>query len=147
MQDTLFVQFFSAVRDRYYDLCNGFSDVTALCRQHGDFFWQEHTADPSNWEDETTYNRPLPMKSGRVFVSAVYAHHLYQTFIWARRYPDIAFVVGGPVAAERGGGADGWKPLYIDVQNPESIPSNLTITGKSVEDWFGVPNFSFPWEL
>jgi hypothetical protein len=148
MRDTLFIQFYSSVRDRYTDLCNGFSDAHALCRQHGDFYWQEHTADPADWEDETIYHRrPLPIKRGRAFVSAVYVHHLYQAFIWARENPDVTFVVGGPVAAERGDRRGQWAPLYIDVRDPDAVPPNLTITGKSVEEWFGVANFSHPWVL
>ncbi len=148
MNDTLFVQFFSLIKDRYYDLCNGFSDVNALCRQHGDFFWQEHTSSSAAWEDEKIYEkRPLPIAKGRVFVSAVYVNHLYQAFVWARQYPEVEFVVGGPVAAERSDHRGGWSPLYIDIQDPSAVPPNLTITGKSVEDWFGIPNFSQPWDL
>jgi hypothetical protein len=74
-------------------------------------------------------------------------NHLYQSYIWAREYPDIRFIVGGPVAAERRVDVKGWNPVYFLIDSDDVWPSNLVITGKSVEDWFEVPNFSGKWKL
>jgi radical SAM superfamily enzyme YgiQ (UPF0313 family) len=35
----------------------------------------------------------------------------------------------------------------VRVDDPGAIPPNLTLTGKSVEQWFGVPDFSGRWHL
>jgi len=149
MRDTIFLQFYNAVKDEaYFDLCNGFSDTADLCRRHGEFIWMTHESDVDRWYTEETYaGRTLPITSGRVYVSAVYLNHLYQAYVWARAYPGIDFVVGGPVAAEQCGSGNGWNPIYFQLQQGAVFPSNLIFTGKSVEDWFGVPNFSGQWRL
>lgn len=148
MRDTIFLQFYNPVKDNYYDLCNGFSDAYDLCAGKGDFLWYEHEADSTKWYDERTYQDPdMPVDSGTVYISAVYLNHLYQAVVWAGRYPNIQFVVGGPAAAERGIGSDGWNPVYFQLNQGASLPPNLKITGISVEDWFGVPNFSGKWRL
>jgi len=148
MSDTLFVQFFNEIKETYFDLCNGFSDTYDLCKSKGDFYWTQHEADQTKWYlDETYTNRELPISSGTVYISAIYVNHLYQSYIWAREYPDIRFIVGGPVAAERRVDVKGWNPLYFLIDSDDVRPSNLVITGKSVEDWFEVPNFSGKWKL
>lgn len=145
--DTLFIQFFSPSKSGYYDLCNGFSDTYDLCRGKGDFLWLEHEPDAAKWYDASIYkNRPLPITTGTVYLSAVYLNHLYQACVWAQEYPDINFVVGGPVAAEKRSGAAGWDSLYFQI-DPGLFPSNFKVTGMSVEDWFGAPNFSGRWKL
>jgi hypothetical protein len=148
MQDTLFLQFYNQIKGSYYDLCNGYSDTYDLCRSKGEFFWTEHETDQSKWHDDATYTkRQLPIEKGTVYVSAVYVNHLYQAYMWAKAYPEINFVVGGPVAAERIMTPGKWNPIYIEVDKNVTLPKNLTVTGKSVEDWFGVPNFSGRWKL
>jgi radical SAM superfamily enzyme YgiQ (UPF0313 family) len=67
--------------------------------------------------------------------------------VWAKEYPDIKFVVGGPVAAERRINGEGWSPVYVEMDRNGSLPPNLQFTGKSVEDWFDVPNFSGKWKM
>jgi hypothetical protein len=146
MTDTLFIQFYSKTKSGWFDLCNGFSDTYDLCSSKGDFFWMQHEADNDKWYEEETYrNRPLPVEKGRVYVSASYINQLYQAYTWANQYPDIEFIVGGPVASERCGGPDGWNSVHFKVE--KDLPSNLFITGQSVEDIFGVPNFSGKWKL
>ncbi|MFH1985183.1 MAG: hypothetical protein ABIL58_25375 [Pseudomonadota bacterium] len=148
MTDTLFVQFYNKSKSGYYDLCNGFSDTYDLCAGTGDFYWTEHEPDRGKWYSEETYQgRELPINKGKVYISAIYANHLFQAYVWAKAYPDITFTVGGPVAAERCIEAKQWNPIYLIVDDGFSIPDNLIITGKSVEDIFGVPNFSGRWKL
>jgi len=146
MDNTLFVQFFGRTSSGWFDLCNGFSDTWDLCRSKGDIYWVEQLADPSRWYDETAYgNVPLPITKGRVFVSASYVNHLYQAYTWACSHPDIQFVVGGPVASERATNLPGWHSVHFKVTG--ALPPNLTLTGRSVESWFGVPDFSGTWKL
>jgi len=148
MSDTLFLQFFNQTKSGYFDLCNGFSDTYDLCKSKGDFYLTEHEIDRTKWYlDETYENRPLPINRGTVYISAIYMNHLYQSYVWAKQYPDIRFVVGGPIAAERHIGRNRWHPLYVKVDNDDMLPPNLKITGQSVEDWFGVPNFSGKWRV
>ena len=148
MSDTIFLQFYNQVKDNYFDLCNGFSDTYDLCAGKGDFLWYPHEPDSNKWYTEKIYqDRKLPIDTGTVYISAVYLNHLYQAFVWATQYPNIHFVVGGPAAAERSIDSGSWKPIYFKLQEGVSLPPNLKITGISVEDWFGVPNFSGKWKL
>jgi hypothetical protein len=148
MRDTLFLQFYNKTKSGYYDLCNGFSDTYDLCKSKGDFYWTEHEIDRTKWYlDETYENRELPIKKGTVYISAIYMNHLYQSYVWAKEYPNIRFIVGGPIAAERRIDENGWHPVYVEVNSYDMLPSNLEITGRSVEDWFEVPNFSGRWKV
>lgn len=148
MADTVFLQFYNPVKHSYFDLCNGFSDTFDLCKKKGEFFWMIHESDSNKWYDEAIYRgRPLPLTKGNVYISAVYLNHLYQAYVWAKEYPEIHFVVGGPVASEQCGEGTVWNPVYFKLSPGTQIPSNLKITGKSVEDWFGVPDFSETWRL
>lgn len=148
MTDQLFIQFYSRRRNNIYNLINGFSDTYGLCRKHGDFVWIYDEPDRRRWYDYDRYAaNPLPIRTGKVYVSALDVNHLYQCWVWARCYPDIDFVVGGPVAAECDIDSAGWDPAYVRVEDPDAIPANLTITGKSVEQWFGLDDFSDPWRL
>lgn len=148
MTETLFLQFYNEIKSAYFDLGNGFSDSHDLCKSKGDFFWTEHEVDSTKWYEEETYNnRELPIKKGTVYMSALYTNHLYQSYVWAKEYPEIKFIVGGPVAAERRVDGQAWNPVYVDIDRNWAIPPNLKITGKSVEDWFGISNFSEEWKL
>jgi len=148
MRDTLFLQFYNKTKSAYFDLCNGFSDTYDLCKSKGDFYWTEHEIDRTKWYlDETYENRGLPINEGTVYISAIYMNHLYQSYVWAKEYPNIRFIVGGPIAAERRIDKNGWHPVYVKVDSYDMLPSNLEITGKSVEDWFEVPNFSGKWKV
>lgn len=148
MDDTLFIQFYNEIKGSYFDLCNGFSDTYDLCKSKGDFYWTHHEVDHSKWHLEETYTgRALPVNKGTVYISAVYLNHLVQSYIWAKEYPNIRFIVGGPIAAERRIDKNGWDPVYLKIDNDNALPVNLEITGRSVEDWFEVPNFSGQWKL
>ena len=146
MDDTLFIQFFGRTSSGWFDLCNGFSDTWDLCASQGDLYWVEQLADPAQWYDESAYGEVcLPITKGKVFVSASYVNHLYQAYTWALAYPDITFVVGGPVASERSCDRPGWHSVHFKVTG--DLPPNLTLTGQSVESWFGRPEFSGTWKL
>jgi len=148
MRDSLFLQFYNKTKSGYFDLCNGFSDTYDLCKSKGDFYWTEHEIDRTKWYlDETYENRELPINKGTVYISAIYMNHLYQSYVWAKEYPDIRFIVGGPIAAERRIDENGWHPVYVEVDSHDRLPSNLELTGQSVEDWFEVPNFSGKWKV
>ncbi|MDY6792605.1 MAG: hypothetical protein SWH54_15190 [Thermodesulfobacteriota bacterium] len=97
--------------------------------------------------NETYENRKLPINKGTVYISAIYMNHLYQSYIWAKEYPEIRFIVGGPIAAERRIDKNRWHPVYVKVDSYDMLPSNLKLTGQSVEDWFEVPNFSGKWRV
>jgi len=146
LKDTLFIQFYGRTGSGWFDLCNGFSDTWDLCKSKGDFLWVPLEQDPDQWYDEAAYPPiPLPIQKGTVHVSASYVNHLYQACLWAKTYPDVQVVVGGPVASERYTGKPGWHPVHFKVEKP--LPSNLTLTGQSVERFFGVPEFSGKWRL
>ncbi|MCP4022344.1 MAG: hypothetical protein GY729_10915 [Desulfobacteraceae bacterium] len=146
MTDTLFIQFFSKTKSNWFDLSNGFSDTYDLCKNRGDFLWMPHEADNDKWYDEQTYqNRELPIKKGTIYISASYINQLYQAYTWANQYPEIQFIVGGPVASERCNSNAGWHPVHFKING--DLPPNLFLTGKSVEDLFNVPNFSGQWKL
>jgi len=148
MRDTLFLQFYNKTKSGYFDLCNGFSDTYDLCKSKGDFYWTEHEIDRTKWYlDETYENRELPINKGTVYISAIYMNHLYQSYVWAKEYPNIRFIVGGPIASERRIDTNGWHPVYVMVDSYDMLPSNLEITGRSVEDWFEVLNFSGKWKV
>ncbi|HKJ97981.1 MAG TPA: radical SAM protein [Desulfotignum sp.] len=146
MGNTLFIQFFSQTGSGWFDLCNGFSDTWDLCRSKGDFLWIPLEQETEQWYDESAYTPVfLPIEKGTAYVSASYVNQLYQAYLWACQYPDIQFIVGGPVASERYGAAPGWHSVHFKVEQP--LPSNLFLTGQSVESLFGVPEFSGRWHL
>jgi hypothetical protein len=132
MSDTLFVKFYTENpgKDRMrYALGNGFSDTHDLCKNKGDIIWVKHVND----KGATEYNDELPISKGTVYVSALFVFHLNRVNIWAKKYPNINFIVGGPAVP------------YTKVIG--KLPSNITLTNKSVEEWFGVDNFSYKWKF
>lgn len=127
--DTLFIQFYS--RTSYpptcFELGNGFSDTYDLCKQRGDFYWIRH------YHEDTDFNVKFPIKHGTAFISALFIEHLYTAYQWAINYPNVKFIVGGPAV------------LTCFLRG--TIPTNLILTEKSVEEWFNIPNFSNRWYL
>ena len=146
MSDIVFIQFYGKTNSGWYDLCNGFSDTWDLCRSKGDFLWYPHVQDADLWYNPDAYgNLTLPISKGKAYVSASYVNHLYQAYVWARQYPDVEFIVGGPVASERCGGGQGWNSVHFKVEG--ELPPNLSLTGRSMESLFGIPEFSGQWKL
>ncbi|MDQ7094864.1 hypothetical protein REC12_14795 [Desulfosporosinus sp. PR] len=117
-KDILFLQF--AQEDSHdntlLNLNNGLSNVYNECKKIGDFYW----ATQFNNQSEMGKNE-LPIKKGKVYVSAFYYPHLLQTYYWAQKYPDIEFNVGGPVI--RSGNYSG-----------QDLPVNLNLTNKNAEE-------------
>lgn len=145
MSDTLFLQFYSKARfGGYYDLGNGFSDTHKLCKSKGDFYWLEYdglrwstvgsimTRTEELWRCEDI---ELPIKKGTIYVSAIYVIHVYQCFVWAKKYPNIKFIVGGPALI---------SDLFV---LRDKTPPNLILTKDSVEEYFDQPNFNEQWNL
>jgi len=116
-------------------LGNGFSDTWYFCKDKGDFYWA--TA-PKHIEFSTMNDPPiaedLPITSGTAYVSCFNVVNLFLTYQWAKRYPKVKFVAGGPSV----------RSAYY---NKNDIPSNLHITDDSVEEYFGIPNLSQKWGL
>jgi hypothetical protein len=124
MMNRLFIQFYSEI-DGIVDISNGFSDTYDYCKNMGDIVWVDHTS-------KTT---ELPINSGEVYISAVYTSHLLEAISWAEKYENIKFIVGGPL-------------LISDfLVQKEPLPFNLEIVKCSVEEFFGIPNFSRQWNL
>ncbi len=146
LNETIFIQFYGETRSGWFDLCNGFSDAWELCRQRGDFLWLPHLQDSTLWYTPEAYQGiELPMTRGCAYISASYINHLYQAYTWALNYPEIKFIVGGPVAAERLAREGEWHPVHFKVE--KKLPDNLTITGRSMESMLGMPDFYAPWQL
>jgi len=142
--DKLFIQFYSRIINsnprfsniNLYELCNGFSDTYDLCKDYGDFYWINHKKQTKAYgRDEESCSPEFPIQTGTVYVSAYYATQLYQTYLWALNYPEIEFIVGGPSS----------NPNVFILR--DSLPSNLTIINKSVEEYFNKPNWSCEWKL
>jgi hypothetical protein len=124
-----------------YDLCNGFSDTYDFCKNIGDMIWidqpvtknKSYSQDHANGSPE--YPIEFPISKGIAYVSALCFNHLYRCYLWAKRYPNVKFIVGGPAVSS--------KVLKIS----EDIPKNLILVTKTVEEYFGINNFSYPWKL
>lgn len=118
IKDTLFVQFYNThvsggkgtkifVNNEYveidrkmlsedYFLSNGFSSMYHRCKELGDFYWVR--LDLSGSLDELQRKNSgieLPIDKGKVYISAFFNFHMYMAYVWAMRYPNIEFVVGG----------------------------------------------------
>lgn len=130
--NTVFIQFYSKIDRPYgYELGNGFSDTYDLCKSKGDLIWMEHVHD---YLDNVEFSSDFPIKKGTAYISASYLSHLSRATIWAKENQDVKFIVGGPV-------------ITTGLVTESETPNNLTVTKKSVEEWFGVENFSNKWYL
>jgi len=125
MSDVLFIQFYLDF-GKTISFCNGFSDTYDLCKSKGDFLWVRQ---------ETMGELELPIKKGTIYVSAYFSEHLYQVYKWSIKYPNIKFVVGGPAILSR---------YKID---KGYFLNNVEVSIKSVEEYFGVSNFSYDWKF
>jgi len=146
MNDVLFIQFYSRIGNTnprfkgqsIYDVCNGFSDTYDLCKSKGDFLWINHSKELKGYghNEQINIDIDLPINKGTIYTSIYYISHLYQVYKWAIRYPNIKFIAGGPSANK--------KNFIIDYS---IIPTNLILIEDTVEEYFNVPNFSYPWKL
>jgi len=136
MKDTLFIQFYNYNQRFYnYELSNGFSDTYDLCKSYGDFYWVNHKKIKLDQKD-FGYDDDFIIDRGTVYASVSFTSHLYQVYLWALRYPNINFIVGGPCIF--------WGNGYKIIKQ---LPKNITFIYKTVEEYFGKPNFSYQWKL
>jgi len=145
MKDVLFLQFVTKGRFHdFYDMGNGFSDTYDLCKSKGDFYLMDYRflergsmgkmiTDTERWDKFESLE--LPISKGTIYVSAIYVLHMYQVYVWAKKYPNIKFIVGGPSAL---------SSLYIMTKE---MPKNMVIYEGSLEKYFGVPVFSYEWKI
>jgi len=128
MKNTLFIQFYLKVEKlNNFDfvLWNGFSDTYDLCKSKGDFIWIN---------EELAEEYELPFDSGDVYISAYLTDHLTNANNWAKQYPNINFIVGGPV-------------ILCNNNFVTILSKNLKLVKSSVEDYFDKPNFSYKWKI
>lgn len=150
MSDTLFLQFYS--KQTYngktgFTLNNGFSDSLSECKNRGDVIWYEYDLDETKYYQEDEYsNQELPISKGTVYISAVYPNHLYQSYLWSKMYPNIKFVVGGPMLFGCEEQPD-TRTRFLFFNINEDLPKNLYLTSKSVEQILEIPDYSVPWSL
>jgi len=123
----LFIQFYSDLGGaQHIELCNGFSDTYDFCKTQGDVIWLEHS--PTK-----THTEKCPIQKGTCYVSVSYISQYKRVYRWAKETPDVQFIMGGPFTS-------------VPFKHKITLP-NLVITNKSVEEWFGFENFSYPWKL
>lgn len=145
-KDVLFVQFTTRGRfNDFVDLGNGFSDTYDFVKSKGDIYhvpffggleWAKLGRLMTGTEQLEKFEAlELPITEGTVYACAIYVVHMYQIWVWARKYPKIKFVAGGPSA---------FQMMY---QLTEEMPSNMEIWEGSVEKYFGIEDFSYPWKI
>jgi len=150
MSNVLFLQFYSKRKKNKgseFTLNNGFSDALLECKNRGDLIWYEHNLDETKYYLENEYPiQTLPISKGIIYISAVYPNHLFQAYLWAKMYPNIQFNVGGPVLFGCEGASDlNTQFLFFNIN--QKMPSNLYLTGMSVEQLLNIPDYSIPWTL
>jgi len=132
---TVFVQFYSRIVDPFsYSLGNGFSDTYDFCKNIGDIIWIYHDKDIETDKYDTNEDlTEFPINEGTAYISALYTTHLYRTYLWAKRYPNVNFIIGGPI-------------VTCNFSSVE-MPSNLKLYEGSIEKYFGIEDFSYPWKI
>lgn len=133
--NTLFLQFYhkrkTSINKELICFNNGFSDTWDLCKKYGDFYWLEYKINDDYFVD-IDFDTELPISKGRIFVSCFYITQLWWIVNLARKYPEIEFIVGGPV--------NGFIP-------EKPLPKNMIMINLSVESYFNKPDFSYKWKL
>lgn len=131
--NVLFVQF---AYDNYHKnndsliLNNGFQHVEKECKNAGDLFWVKHFE-----SDAEMKTHSLPIQKGNVFVSAFYYDHLKQTYYWAKKYPEINFLVGGPAVR------------YGNYSSDEFLPNLVLTKGLAEKEIFKQQDPSKKWSI
>lgn len=97
----------------------------------GDMYWLEYKINDDYLVD-VDFDVELPITKGIVYVSCFYITQLWWIVLLARKYPDIKFMVGGPV--------NGFIPT-------KPLPDNITMIYMSVESYFNQPEYSYKWKL
>ncbi len=123
-KNILFIQFYSIMKNRCA-LYNGFSNVYEDCKNNGDLLWVELNIEDSHdltkwsyerkWDMNKFKKNDLPISKGTVYVSTFWHPHVLQAYVWAKKYPDIKFIVGGP-------------PIMLNPYTPDdTVPDNLIL--------------------
>lgn len=140
MEDVYFLQFANKMKihgNDYLALGNGFSDTLDLCKERGDIVWVEQ--DQAHGYEEKSiklcWKRKCPIEKGIVYVSAITLLNLYQIYIWAKTKSKVNFIVGGPAVC---------SSIF---RLEKELPHNMVITTETVEERFGVKDFSYQWKL
>jgi len=128
MKDTVFIQFYSFTSwaPICIELGNGFSDTYDFCKSKGDIHWIKYYHDKEP-------NTEFIIDKGTAYISALYTGHLYTAYLWAKKYPEVKFIVGGPATVAH----------FIT----KKLPSNFILMRGSVEEWFGIQHFPCEWKL
>jgi len=142
LKDTLFIQFYTEktykksgakilIDNDYvelentphvpsYYLSNGFSSSYHSLKNIGEFHWVKYDLNGTLHDIvEKNKNLELPIKKGTVYVSAYFNCHLYQTYIWALKYPSIIFHVGGSAVDKK--------------KIQDKLPKNLFLTENDID--------------
>ena len=137
MKDTVFIQLYSKIENLgWIEFSNGFSDTHDFCKNKGDLIWLKHQRTNHAIDYTEIFQKvEFVIDKGTAYVSASYMSHLYQIYIWALRYPEVKFIVGGPVV------------LSNCFELDSKLPDNMELINSSVEDYFSIPNFSYPWNI
>jgi len=115
--EVLFVQFWYVSR-RYGGaraFHNGFSHVYNQCENIGDFYWVEL---PEGGQ--------LPIKNGTVYVSVNTYSSLFCALSWSYEYPDVRFVVGGPLIV--------MDPNLKGLVTEKPLRNNIEFSSKTAEE-------------
>jgi len=143
VKNILFLQFYNYQNNKY-DLTNGFSDTWDYCENKGDMLWyklktfQEY--DSWNHLYESYENNDLPFTKGIIYICISFMNQLYQCYIWAKKYPDIKFITGGPILFR-------YNLNYLHFRINSPLPKNLKFINTSVEEYFNIKNYTHKWKL
>lgn len=131
MSNTLFIQFFGKDQEKFA-LYNGFSDTYNYCKNIGDVIWLDEESEFS-----------IPFSKGSIYISTIYLKHLIKIIKWAKENKNVKFIAGGPTI----------QSMTFDNKISPSLKEfikgfkNLELFKGSVEDYFGIENFSVGWDL
>lgn len=135
-----FLQFankMSIHKNSFLGLGNGFSDTWDYCESIGDFIWvtQNYTSRITSRGTEECLMNKCPIENGVAYVSAINIMNMYQLYIWAKTNQNVKFIIGGPAVCTN----------LFSLKFP--LPENMILVNESVEDFFGIDNFSYEWKL
>ena len=132
--DNVFLQFYYNKGDDNYTFLNGFSDTWNFCKSKGDFEWIYF---PYNSMDELKVDADIsiPIKKGNVYASILVDYQIEAINNISLEYPDVNFIIGGP------------GTIHFNEKNNNKLNKNILIYKKSVENYFGIDDFSCEWGI
>jgi hypothetical protein len=127
MENSLFVQFYNHdIKRKKYDLLNGFSDTWDFCKSKGEIVWV-----PYNEETARADELYIPFSEGTIYVSCLFLNAIDVVYNWAEKHPNIKFIIGGPAV------------IYNEIIETH----NVKIYKGTIEEYFGIDNFSYKWKI